>query len=168
MTNTIDRGSDLGLGLVRAIPIEFAVIHASGFLAVPWVAGWKGRRKTLYALGLIALYTLVLGILSLAFGGIWPLAIFWSLMLNRLLAVIVGDIPDDRAFTEWSMAWAGATTLFVLAVCVGIFGGEANEAKARLIGFLYFTLCGLSELTAWAWVHRWMQNARRRGIARSR
>lgn len=162
MTNTLDRGSDVGRGLVRAIPIEFAVIHASGFLALPWVAGWKDRRKVLYPLGLIGLYTLALGIMSAAVGGWWPLAVFWGLMLNRLLAVIVGDIPDDNAFTAWAMTWAGTTTLYVLAVCIGIFGGPDNESRARLMGFLYFTTCGLSELTGWAWVHRWMQNARRR------
>ena len=162
MTGSIDRASDVGRGLVRAIPIEFAVIHASGFLALPWVAGWKDRRKTLYPIGLTGLYSLALGIVSLAVGGIWPLAIFWGLMFNRLLAVIVGDIPDDNAFTEWAIVWAGTTTLFVLAVCVGIFGGTENEAKARLTGFLYFTTCGLSELTGWAWVHRWMRSARER------
>lgn len=33
-------------GLVRAIPIEFAVVHASGFLAWPWVARtWPFRRR---------------------------------------------------------------------------------------------------------------------------
>lgn len=158
-----------GRQLVRAIPIEFAVVHASGFLALPWVAQWKKVRvRAAYALGLIALYTAALGIVAAAVGGWWPLAIFWGLMLNRLLAVIVGDLPDDQAFTAWAMTWAGTTTLYVGAILVGIFAGPSNETKAIVIGFVYFTMVGLSELTGWGWVHRWMHNARARAAARGR
>jgi hypothetical protein len=155
-------GEAVVTGLARAIPIEFAVIHASGFLAVPWVARWTGVRKRYYALGLVAAYSLVLAVLSLAIGGWWPLVIFWGLMLNRTLAVIVGDLPEDGAFTEWTMAWAGTTTLFVLAVGVGAIGATALATRALVAGFVYFTLVGLSELTGWGWVRRWMHNARRR------
>lgn len=154
---------------MRAIPIEFAVVHASGFLAVPWVAGWKQRRKrALYAIGLISLYTIALAIASAAVGGWWPLAIFWGLMFNRLLAVIVGDIPDDQAFTAWGVTWAGTTTLYVGAILVGIFAGESNETKAIVIGFVYFTMVALSELTGWGWQYRWAEKARARAAARGR
>lgn len=151
----------------RAIPTEFAVVHASGFLAWPWVAKWDRKKRGLFVAALAGLYTLPLAIFALATGGIWPLAIFWGLMLNRMLAVVVGDLPDDNAFTAWAMAWAGTTTLYVVCVIIGVFGGTTDTTKALVMGFLYFTLVGLSELTHWAWVHRWAANARKRSRVKS-
>ena len=110
----------------------------------------------------------MLAIISLATHTWYPLAIFWGLMLNRSLTVILGDLPDDNAFTAWAMAWAGSTTLFVLAVCVGAVGAQADVTRALLIGFLYFTMVGLSELTGWGWVHRWMRRARERAARQGR
>ncbi len=165
MAALVDRAvlpEGLVANLVRAIPVEFAVVHASGFLAWPWVARWTGRKRYQFVALLAALYTVVLAIVALALGGWWPLAIFWGLMANRMLAVLVGDLPDDRAFTAWGIAWAGSTTLYVLAVCLGIFGGQTDTTKALTMGFLYFTLVGLSELTHWAWVYRWQAWAQRR------
>ena len=148
--------------LARVIPIEFAVIHASGFLAWPWLAReWKPKRRALFVAGLAGVYTVGLGIFALIQGALWPLAIFWGLMLNRMLVVLVGDAPDDAAFGEWTFAWAGTTTLYVLSVCVGALGAQTDRTRALVIGFLYFTLVALSELTLWGWVYRWQARARR-------
>lgn len=154
--------------LAWAIPIEFAVVHASGFLAMPWVAKWDVRKRALFVPALAIAYTIPLAIIALVVHGWWPLAIFWGLMANRMLVVLLGDLPDDNAFTAWAMAWAGTTTLYVLCLVVGALGAQARITQALVIGFLYFTLVGLSELTGWAWVHRWMRNARARAQARSR
>lgn len=171
VTLLVDRSAlpGLVLPLARSVPIEFAVVHASGFLVLPWVARWTNvRKRALYVAALAGAYSLALGIVSLAMGGIWPLAIFWGLMVNRMLAVIVGDLPDDRAFTAWAMAWAGTTTLYVFSVIAGAFGGQARLTQALVVGFGYFTAVGVSELTGWSWVHRWMQRARARaGASRS-
>jgi hypothetical protein len=50
----------------------------------------------------------------------------------------------------------------VLAVVIGVFGGTRDVTRGLVIGFLYFTLMALSELTAWGWVYRWQAWARRR------
>ncbi len=151
-----------------AIPIEFAVVHASGFLAMPWVARWDARRRAIYVPALAGLYTLPLAIIAFAVHGWWPLTIFWGLMLNRMLVVVFGDLPDDNAFTAWAMAWAGTTTLYVLSIIAGVFVARTDVARALIIGFVYFTMVGLSELTGWAWVHRWMTRAREREAKQAR
>ena len=149
--------------LARAALIEFVVIHASGFLAWPWLAReWKQKQRALFVAALAAAYSLGLGIFSLVVGGVWPLAIFWGLMLNRMLVVLVHEAPGDEEFQQWVASWAGGTTLYVLAVVIGAFGGANDTTKALVIGFLYFTLVGLSELTLWGWVYRWQARARRR------
>jgi hypothetical protein len=47
-------------------------------------------------------------------------------------------------------------------VCIGAVGASRDVTRALAIGFPYFTLVGLSELTGWAWVYRWQRNARAR------
>ncbi len=153
--------------LVRAVPVEFAVIHASGFLAWPWVARWDVRRRAVFVPGLALAYSVPLGIWSLVAGGAWPLAIFWGLMANRMLTALLGDLPDEKALNAWGMAWAGTTTLYVLAVVLALTGGGVSAGRALALGFIYFTLVGLSELTGWAWVYRWMAWSRARGRQRS-
>jgi len=74
----------------------------------------------------------------------------------------VHEAPGDEEFQQWVASWAGGTTLYVLAVVIGAFGGANDTTKALVIGFLYFTLVGLSELTLWGWVYRWQARARRR------
>ena len=83
-------------------------------------------------------------------------------MANRMLFVLVHEAPGDAEFQQWVASWAGGTTLYVLAVVIGVFGGVNDTTKALVIGFLYFTAIALSELTAWAWVYRWQVWARRR------
>ncbi len=149
--------------LARAVLIEFVVIHASGFLAWPWLAReWKPKRRALFVAALAGCYTFGLGIFALIQGALWPLAIFWGLMANRMLFVLVHEAPGDAEFQQWVASWAGGTTLYVLAVVIGVFGGVNDTTKALVIGFLYFTLMALSEVTLWAWVYRWQVWARRR------
>jgi len=153
--------------LAWAIPIEFAVVHASGFLALPWVARWDAKKRAIYAPALIAGYTIAVGGIALLVHGWWPLIAFWGLMFNRMLAVMVGDLPDDDAFSAWAIAWAGSTTLYVLAVCIGtVAAARATVMQALFMGFLYFTMVGLSEITRWGWVYRWQKNAQKRAAAR--
>jgi hypothetical protein len=154
--------------LAWAIPIEFAVIHASGFLMWPWVARWQAATRGKFVLLLAVAYTIPLAILALVTRHWYPLTIFWGLMANRMLTVIVSDIPDDEAFTRWTMGWAGATTLYVGAVCIGAVGAQQDVTRALVIGFLYFTSVALSELTSWSWVYRWMQRAREKAGSQAR
>ncbi len=155
-------------GLVRAVIMEFAVIHASGFLAWPWVARWDRRRRAMFVPALAAAYTVPLAIWALLAGSAWPLAVFWGLMANRMLTVVLGDLPDDAAMTAWGHAWAGTTTLYVAAVLLALTGGAPSEGRVLFIGFAYWTAVGLSGLTDWRWVYRWMAWSRARGRNRPR
>ena len=146
-----------------AVPIEFAVIHASGFLMWPWLARWEAPRRATYVVVLAVLYTIPLAILAFATGHWYPLTIFWGLMVNRMLRVIVSDSPDDASFMRLAIAWAGATTIYVFALMIGAVAAPSVMTRALLIGFGYFTAVGVSELSDWEWVDRWMARARARG-----
>src|SRR5690606_18086930 len=64
----------MGTALWRAALMEFWAIHAGGFLMVPWIVNdWNLPRRALYAAGLVAAYSVVLGIASLAIGAWWPI-----------------------------------------------------------------------------------------------
>jgi hypothetical protein len=149
--------------LPRLVMIEFAAIHCTGFMFLVWLMKWDLARRAAYLAALTAAYTLVLGVIAIFLGDAWPLGIFWGLIGNRSVMMLVGNLPDERRQEALTHAWAGTTTLYVVAMSAGmLFAGKIPAQGLLLAGFLYYTSVALSELGGWGWVFRWMQRARER------
>jgi len=149
--------------LPRLVMIEFGAIHCTGFMFLVWLMSWGLARRAAYLAALTAAYSLVLGIIAFFLGDAWPLAIFWGLIGNRSLMMLTTDLPDERRQQVLTHAWAGATTLYVVAISAGmLFAGKTPAQGLLLTGFIYYTSVALSELGGWGWVFRWMQRARER------
>jgi len=144
-----------GTTLWRAALMEFWAIHAGGFLMVPWIAGdYALPRRALYVAGIVAAYSLVLGIASLVMGTWWPIVTFWTLTFNRALDVVLRDAPSQRELAHEARPWAGNIVLF--AVVAAITGMLAAGRQAVFIGAaVYYLANAVSELGGWWWMGRW-------------
>lgn len=143
-----------GTALWRAALMEFWAIHAGGFLMVPWIAGdWALPRRALYAAGLMAAYSLVLGIASLVMNAWWPIVTFWAVTGNRALDVMLRDAPS-HGLAEEARPWAGNVALF--GIIAAITWMLADDRQAVFIGAaVYYLANAVSELGGWWWVRLW-------------
>lgn len=142
----------MGTALWRAALMEFWAIHAGGFLMVPWIVNdWNLPRRALYAAGLVAAYSVVLGIASLTIGAWWPIVTFWALTCNRALDVVLRDSPSDLELGREVRPWAGNVALFcIIAAVTGLL---ANGRQEVYIGAaVYFLANAVSELGGWWWL----------------
>ena len=160
--------------LLLVMLLEFFVVHSAGFMGAAAFGDGRRAQRLRWILGLGLLYTLFVGGFAAAFGTWWPLGAFWALVLNRLLGVLVGQVPSEdgrmlimRGWAVSVMAYLGAVFATVLLPVPG-FGIDASvraaanlpggglwiEEPQRVIaaGFLYFAALGLSELAD----HRWL------------
>jgi len=160
--------------LLLIMLLEFIVVHSAGFMGAAAIGDASRLRRTGWILGLGAFYTLFVGAFALAFGTWWPLGAFWALTLNRLLGILLGQVPSEdgklfimRGWAVAVMAYLGAvfaTTLLpvpalgidaaVRAAANLTGGGLWIDEPQRVIaaGFLYFAALGLSELGDHAWL----------------
>ena len=155
------RVSGRGDILFHAAAIEFFAVHASGFLKWTWIADWDLRKRAAFVTMLAAAYSLPLAITSLAMHAWWPLTTFWALTANRLLDAVLREAPKGDEMKAEGYAWAGNTTLFVLAACVAGLA-DLSRTAVLIAGGGYFAANALSELTGWSWVKAWMTRARSR------
>ncbi len=144
-----------GTTLWRAALMEFWAIHAGGFLMVPWIAGnWELPRRALFTAGLIAAYSLVLGIASLVVGAWWPIVTFWALTFNRALDVVLRDAPSHEGLAAEVRPWGGNVVLF--CIIAPITWMLATGRQAVFIGAaIYYLANAVSELGGWWWMRRW-------------
>lgn len=144
-----------GTALWRAALMEFWAIHAGGFLMVPWIVGnWALPRRALFAAGLVAAYSLVLGTASLVIGAWWPIVTFWALTCNRALDVVLRDTPSHLELADEARPWAGNTALF--CIIAAITAMLAADRQAVFIGAaVYYLANAVSELGGWWWMRRW-------------
>ena len=159
--------------LMLVMLMEFIVIHSAAFMGNVALSQEGRARRTFRILGLGAFYTVFAGGFSLAFHTWWPLVSFWGQTFNRLLGVIVGQVPgaEQKAFIQ--RGWAASAVLYVLGVFATVLvpvprlgitavvvagqhitgSGVWVEQPQKVIAFgvLYFSLMGWSELHAHAW-----------------
>jgi hypothetical protein len=159
--------------LLLVMLLEFIVVHSAGFMGAVAIADQPRAKKVLLMVGLGGFYTLFVGAFGLAFSAWWPLGAFWALVLNRLLGVILGQAGDDDSRMLVMAGWAagvvaylgtafatimlpvprlGMTEAVVQAAALpgsGLWIEEPHRVLA--MGFLYFSLLGLSGLAD----HRW-------------
>jgi len=141
-----------GAALWRAALMEFWAIHAGGILFVPWaISDWAFPRRALFAAGIMAGYSLVLGLISLAIGAWWPLVTFWVLTCNRALGIVLDDAPTHDELPWLVRPWAGNAVLFcVIAVITGML---AEGRQGVFVGAaVYYLANAVSELGGWWWV----------------
>ena len=167
-------GEQMVSRLLLVMLMEFIVIHSSAFMgSVALAKSGRGKRAA-SILGFGAFYTLFAGGFSLAFRSWWPLATFWGQTVNRLLGVILGQVPDEEQKAFIMRGWAASAVLYLLGCFATLLlpvpplgmtpaavaaqhipggGVWVNEPqKVLAFGFLYFLLMGRSELSAHAWV----------------
>jgi len=144
-----------GTTLWRAALMEFWAIHAGGCLFVPWaVSDWALPRRALFTAGIVAAYSLVLGIASLVMGAWWPIVTFWALTCNRALDIVLHDAPSHDELPGLVRPWAGNAVLF--CVIAAITGMLADGRQAVFAGAaIYYLANAVSELGGWWWVRFW-------------
>jgi hypothetical protein len=86
--------------------MEFIILHSSAFLACAMTMPPSRILKIGAVIGLGLLYTMFVGAFSLAFHTWWPIASFWVLLANRMLAIMLGKAPEERDFGFIMVGWA--------------------------------------------------------------
>jgi hypothetical protein len=166
-------GEQMVKWLLLVMLMEFIVIHSAAFMGSVALANEDRFKRSIGILGFGGFYTLFAGGFSLAFHSWWPITTFWGQTVNRLLGVIVGQVPNEDQKAFIMRGWA-ASGIFYLLGCFltlllpvprlgltpqvvaaqHITGGGAwvsQPQKVLAFGFLYFLLMGWSELSAHAW-----------------
>jgi hypothetical protein len=136
--------------------------------------GDASRKKKFFTmLGFSAFYMIFVLAFSFGFGEWWPVIAFTGLMANRLLSVLVGEIPEGEAMKRTRGMWG----VNVICYLVGVFAttllpvpefgvtpavissaGLTGEGiwidepyRVLAFGFLYFSAVGYFELTVKQW-----------------
>lgn len=94
--------------------MEFIILHSAAFMACAMAFPRSRIVKTGGVIGLGLFYTLFVGVFSMSFHTWWPLASFWFLLVNRMMAVMMGKAPVARDLGYIIAGWA-AGVIFYLA-----------------------------------------------------
>lgn len=160
--------------LVLVMLMEFIIVHSSGFMGFVMVGDGDKKKRSLQLLGLGVFYTLFVIGFAVGFGEWWPVAAFWGMTANRILFILLGQVPKEEEKQYLAKSWAVGVLFYVLFAMItvmlpvpefgitrevvwaqeftseGVWVEEPQTAIA--FGFLYFFAVGLSELFA----HRWL------------
>jgi len=170
-----------GLGTVKRLEqmmlIEFIVIHSAAFMGTFLLASAGKVWRVAGILGGAAFYGVVgtmgvAGMMGVVLHEMWPAVAFVWLSLNRLLGVLLGQVPDARGADFIKAGWAASVVFFVggafltipMAIpALGItpaviaaqhypIGGLWMTHPERLLvwGMLYFILTGCWEMYAYS------------------
>jgi hypothetical protein len=166
-------GAQMVKWLMLVMLMEFIIIHSSAFMGTVAFASADRSRRSLGILGFGAFYTLFAGAISLAFRSWWPLATFWGQTLNRLLGVILGQVPDQEQKAFVMRGWGAAVFFYVggcmatvllpvprLGITSAVVAAQRipgsglwvdHPEKVIAFGVVYFGLTAWSELAGHAW-----------------
>ena len=170
-----------GLGTVKRLEqlmlVEFIVIHSAAFMGIFLLASARRVWRVAGILGGAAFYGVVgtigiAGTMGVVLRETWPAVAFAWLSLNRLLGVLLGDVPDNKGANFIQSSWAASVVFFVggafltmpMAIpALGItpaviaaqhypIGGLWMTHPERLLawGMLYFILTGAWEMFAYS------------------
>jgi hypothetical protein len=161
--------------------LEFINVHSSALMENVIIGDAPRHKKGWAIVGLGSLYTLFVGVMSLAFATWWPIVAFWGLTLNRLLGVLMGKAPSGEEKMMMQNSWAVSVFLYLVGAGLTVFlpvpsFGITEEVVSRqgftgsglwevepqrviVFGFLYFAGVGLFELFS----NRWTPLASLRG-----
>jgi len=160
--------------LMLVMLLEFIVVHSAAFMGSAAIGAATPIERTKRVVGLGLFYTMFVGGFAAAFRTWWPIVAFWGLTLNRLLGMLVGQAPSEKAKLFMQQSWAVGAMAYLAAVFAttflpvpelgitaavraaadlpgsGLWISEPQRVLAA--GFLYFAALGLSELVD----HRWL------------
>ena len=86
--------------------MEFIILHSSAFLACAMTFPKLRILRIGGVIGLGLFYTMFVGVFSLSFHTWWPIASFWVLLSNRMLAIVMGKAPQERDMDFIILGWA--------------------------------------------------------------
>ncbi len=93
--------------------MEFIVVHSSACLAFAMTMPRLRILRIGAVIGLGLLYTLFVGAFSLSFHTWWPIASFWMLLTNRMLAILLGKAPRENDLGFIVLGWAAAVACYL-------------------------------------------------------
>ncbi len=162
--------------LLPVMLMELIVIQSAGLMGTVAIAH---ANRALRGMGIVAFgafYTLFAGSVSIATSSWWPIIGFWAQTLNRLLGVILGQVPDEETRTFVVQGWAAGIIYYLsglflalllpipplgltasYAAAHGIGGGDlwsGQPQKLMAFGAFYYGLTAWSELVAHRWTRR--------------
>jgi len=161
--------------LVLVMLMEFVIIHSSGFMGRVMIGEGDRKKRGLTLVGLGLFYTLFVGGFALSFEAWWPIAAFWGMTLNRILFILLGQVPKEEEKILLQKSWAVGALFYLGSVFLTVFApipelGISWEVvrdqeftseglwvedpeHAIACGFLYFSAVAVSELYG----HRWLK-----------
>ena len=98
--------------------MEFIILHSSAFLACAMTmpTSHSVRIGAVIALGLF--YTMFVAVFSLSFHTWWPIASFWILLGNRMMAIVLGKAPTQRDSGFIAVGWAVGVVCYLVYVFI--------------------------------------------------
>ena len=161
--------------LMLVMLLEFIIIHSSGFMGSVMLHDPLSERTKIKALlGFGVFYGIFALGFSLGFQAWWPLWTILLMTLNRMMIVLLGNVPDQQERAYILKGWAVSAICYILLAMLTIFlplprlgitpaevvaqnlpgSGLWVEQPHRVIafGFLYFLAIGISELYSHTWL----------------
>jgi hypothetical protein len=154
--------------LLLVMLLEFIIIHSSAFIGNIMYGDLSKNKKITLMLGFFGFYILFVLAFSFGFGEWWPIVAFTGLMLNRMLSVLVGNLPEGEERERVRSMWAVNVFCYIVGVFATIMlpipamgitpeaisnSGLTGEGiwieepyRLAAFGFLYFTAVGFFEL----------------------
>jgi len=161
--------------------MEFVVLQAAGLMGTVTIQIANRAVRGAAILAFAAFYTVFAGAISIAMKSWLPLVGFWGLTLNRLLGVLLRQVPDEETKAFVARGWlagvssflAGFVLVTVLPVpplgftwtyalahpIIGAAPWGAEPQRVMAFGVFYYVLTACSD---WA-DHRWTDRIHRFG-----
>jgi hypothetical protein len=172
--------------LMLVMLLEFVVVHSAAFMGTVAVAPAGRAKRALGIVGFGAFYSLFAAAMGLAFQSWWPVIAFAGLTLNRLLGVLLGQVPDAEQKAFIRMGWVASVEFFVggcfltmllpvpaLGVTPAVVAAQhfsvtglwiEEPQRVLAFGVVYFALTGWSDLASHTWAAKHRPSAIRASI----
>jgi hypothetical protein len=176
-------GDQIVRRLFLLLLMEFIVLQATGLMGTVTIQIANRAVRGTAILAFAAFYTVFAGAISIAMSSWLPLLGFWALTLNRLLGVLLRQVPDEETRSFVARGWLAGTSYFlsgfllvtVLPIpplgltrtyalahpIIGAVPWVAEPQRVMAFGAFYYLLTGWS---GWA-DHRWTDRFHRFGAS---
>jgi len=111
-------GTDTIRCLTYVMVVEFLAIHSFFFLGGAWAMQSKGWRFGCLGAALL-LYAPIIAVLTITYGGWWPLCAFVALTCDRLHHISAAG-QNEKKFGEMASNWVASFILFLITPYIAI------------------------------------------------